>query len=110
VEPVGVEMMRPSPTAWVRLRVERVMVRRVRCGEAPRWRITSFRAWRGREGEFWGGEGGRATRRRLRRRMREERVGPREAPRVGSQVGVFADGEVGVGEERMAERGVEPDM
>lgn len=36
VEPVGVEIMRPSATASVRMRPEMEMVRCVRCGEAPR--------------------------------------------------------------------------
>ena len=44
VLPVGVEIMRPSATASVRTRPEMEIVKWVRCGEAPRWRIISLRA------------------------------------------------------------------
>ena len=89
VLPVGVLMMRPSAEVEVRIRPEMEIVRCVRCGEAPRWRITSFNAWR--IGSGVGVEGGKrevmATRRRLRRRTRAQRAGPREGPRFGGQLG-----------------------
>ena len=74
-------MMRPSATASVSMRPEMEIVRWVRCGEAPRCSMISFRACR------WGGVisvlflSVIATRRRFRRRTRAIRVGPREAPR-----------------------------
>ena len=78
-------MIRPSAEVDVRMRPDMEIVRCVRCGEAPRWRITSLRAWRvggvmtSLSGDIM------ATRRRLRRRTRAARVGPREAPRVSGQ-------------------------
>ena len=79
--PVGVEIIRPSATAVVRTREEvavwSVKVRWVRCGEAPRWRISSLRAWRGCcEAEPGRSGGVNDTRRRFRRRIREVRVAP----------------------------------
>lgn len=85
VEPVGVLMMRPSAEVEVRMRPDMEIVRWVRCGEAPRWRITSLRACRAGgviiclSGEVM------ATRRRLRSRTRAARFGPSEAPRLGGQ-------------------------
>ena len=50
-------MMSPSAMAVVRGRELRVRVRWVRCGEAPRWRRISLRAWRG-NGDSGGWKGG----------------------------------------------------
>lgn len=85
VDPVGVLIMRPSAEVDVRIRPDIEIVRCVRWGEAPRWRMTSLRAWRAvgfltcPSGEII------ATRRRLRSRTRAARVGPSEAPRLGGQ-------------------------
>ena len=77
--------MRPSAEVDVRMRPDMEIVRCVRCGEAPRWRMTSLRAWRaGGVIIFLSGDV-IATRRRFRRRTRAARVEPREAPRVGGQ-------------------------
>ena len=77
--------MRPSAEVDVRMRPDMEIVRCVRCGEAPRWRMTSLRAWR--VGGVMTSLSGDviATRRRLRRRTRAARVGPREAPKFGGQ-------------------------
>ena len=86
VDPVGVLIMRPSAEVEVRMRPDMDIVRWVRWGEAPRWRMTSLRAWR--VGGVMTSLSGDviATRRRLRRRTRAARVGPREAPRFGGQL------------------------
>ena len=86
VDPVGVLIMRPSAEVDVKMRPDMDIVSCVRCGEAPRWRITSLRACRA-GGVITALSGDTmATRRRLRRRTRAERVGPREAPRFGGQL------------------------
>ena len=77
--------MRPSAEVDVRIRPDIEIVRCVRCGDAPRWRMTSLRAWRA-AGVVTSLSGDvMATRRRLRRRTRAARVGPSEAPRLGGQ-------------------------
>lgn len=77
--------MRPSAEVDVRIRPDIEIVRCVRCGDAPRWRMTSFRAWRA-VGAMTSPFGDViATRRRLRRRTRAARVRPSDAPRLGGQ-------------------------
>ena len=104
VEPVGVEIRRPSAMEVVRGRLLRVRERCVRCGEEPRWRRSSFRACRGFgevEVEFddvlgrGGKEGGDAeleeaegdieTRRRLRSMTLAGRVAPCDEPWLADQ-------------------------
>lgn len=98
VEPVGVEMMRPSATARVRGLAAMEMERRVRWGEAPRWIITSLRAWVICEAAMGGeelvgrwfvgvfvGEGMTETLSLLRRRTRAVRWVPRAFPRMDDQ-------------------------
>ena len=73
--------MRPSADVDVKTRPDIEIVRCVRCGEAPRWRMTSLRAWRASGALTFPPGDVMATRRRLRRRTRAARVGPSEAPR-----------------------------
>lgn len=89
VDPVGVLIIRPSADVEVSIRPDIEIVRCVRCGEAPRWRMTSLSAWRA-VGFFTSLSGEiMATRRRLRRRTRAARVEPSEAPRLGGQPSSF---------------------
>ena len=90
---MGVEMMRPSATARVRGLEAMEMERCVRCGLAPRWMMTSLRAWvigggGAGDGErvFCVGEDGiTETLSLLRRRTRAVRWVPRDFPRIEDQ-------------------------